>query len=90
MARPEEFPDRYAAGSVVNRFPLHLPQQVIIGQYDADWAPVGERYISAAKAVGDDVTRGMAPESGHFEMMDPRTTTWIKVLASARLPLKER
>lgn len=85
---PEQFPDRYAAGSVINRVPLGLPQHIIIGKYDAEWGPVGKRYYAAAKAAGDDVTKIIEPESGHFNLVDPRTTSWALMLASARLLLQ--
>jgi len=81
---PESQPDRYAMGSPMNLIPLGVPQILILGKHDANWAPVGRRYFEAAKATGDDVRIIDAPESGHFEMIDPDSTTWPLVTAVAR------
>ena len=81
---PEAFPERYAAGSPVELVPLGVPQLVVIGQHDRAWAPVGRRYLEAAKSEGADVKAIEAPESGHFEMIDPSTSTWPLVRDAAR------
>ena len=73
---PEEVPAHYAQASLVELVPLGLPQILINGKYDYDWAPIGVRYFEAAKAVGDDVRLIEAPESGHFELIDPASSTW--------------
>ena len=81
---PEAFPERYAAGSPVELVPLGVPQLVVIGQHDRAWAPVGRRYLEAAKSEGADVKVIEAPESGHFEMIDPSSSTWPLVRDAAR------
>jgi hypothetical protein len=45
---------------------------------------VGRRYFEAAKAAGDDVRAVEAPESGHFEMIDPDSTSWPLVVGALR------
>ena len=80
---PEEFPDRYAIGSVTELVPVGLPQVVLIGSYDHSWREVGHRYYQQALAAKDKVRLIDAPESGHFEMIDPDSSTWLLVLDAA-------
>ena len=77
---PMEVPQRYELGDGVDRAPINVPQTVIIGKYDTSWSPVAKRYAAAAKAKGATVSIVHAPNSGHFEMIDPRTNTWRLVL----------
>ena len=87
---PDSQPDRYAMGSPMNLVPLGVPQILLLGQHDDNWAPVGRRYFERAKAAGDDVRIVDAPESGHFEMIDPDSTTWPLVRGAVRELLLER
>jgi acetyl esterase/lipase len=73
---PEAQAERYAVASPMNLLPLKVPQVLLIGRYDGNWAPVGRRYFDRAKAAGDYVRLVEAPESGHFELIDPDSTTW--------------
>jgi acetyl esterase/lipase len=81
---PEEYPERYAYGSVANRIPQSTPQIAVVGKYDETWRPVGVRYAKAAAEQGAPIEVIDAPESGHFEMIDPDSTTWPLVLGAAR------
>jgi acetyl esterase/lipase len=81
---PAEYPDRYRYGDTVRLRPDGVPQVLIIGKYDDNWAPSGLSYFAAAKKRGDDVKNVEAAESGHFDMIDPDSTTWPLVLNSAR------
>ena len=85
---PRAFPERYAAASPVELVPTGTPQLVVIGQHDSSWAPVGRRYIKAAKSKGADIKVIEAPESGHFEMIDPSTSTWPLIRAAAAALVK--
>ena len=87
---PEKFPERYAAGSPVELVPLGVPQLVVIGRHDRNWAPAGRRYIEAAKSKGADVKVIEATESGHFEMIDPSTSTWPLVRDAASDLVKDQ
>lgn len=73
---PETHPERYREGSVVSLVPLDVPQRVVLGRHDVSWTPVGARYVEAARNAGDAVQSIDAPESGHFEMIDPDSSTW--------------
>lgn len=81
---PESQPERYAVSSPMNLLPLGVPQILLLGRYDENWTPVGRRYFEAAKRAGDDVRVIEAPESGHFEMIDPDSTTWPLVAGAIR------
>jgi len=81
---PERYPERYRLASGVARLPLPIPQHVVLGRYDFDWTPVGRRFVEAARQAGNEPQVIEAAESGHFEMIDPDSTTWPHVLAAAR------
>jgi acetyl esterase/lipase len=81
---PEEHPERYRYGSVANRIPQSTPQIAVIGKYDETWRPVGVRYAKAAFGQGAPIRIIDAPEAGHFELIDPDSTTWPLVLGAAR------
>lgn len=80
---PAEVPERYAYGSVAKRIPHTTPQIAVVGKYDETWRPVGVRYAQAAAKQGAPIEIIDAPESGHFELIDPDSTTWPIVLDAA-------
>ena len=82
---PVEHPDRYAAASPMQLAPVGVPQTLLIGGLDATWAPPGRAYYNRAITVGDsDVRIVDLPQSGHFEMVVPSTSTWPLVVAALR------
>lgn len=82
---PDTFMERYAAAEPSRMLPLRIPQVILIGAHDSAWAWVGEAYAREALAAGDPHIRLVkAPHSGHFEMIDPHSSTWPLVLAAAR------
>lgn len=81
---PESVPDRYRWTDPVRFAPLAVPQIVLAGRHDETWSPPARRYARQAAARGDDVTLIEAPDSGHFELIDPDSTTWPLVLRAAR------
>ncbi len=80
---PGAFPERYALGSPVDLVPIGVPQLLVIGAHDDNWGPGGRRYFAAAQAAHDQIRLIEAPQSGHFEMIDPDSTTWPLVLNAA-------
>lgn len=81
----EAFGDRYDAVSPMRLMPNGVPQRLVIGALDRGWARAGRAYYDAAIADGgSDVTRVEAPESGHFEMIAPTSSTWPIVLEELR------
>lgn len=81
---PRKFATRYQWMDPARFDALDVPQIVVVGARDADWTPVARRYAKAARKRGDDLTLIEAPDSGHFEMIDPGTTSWPLVLNAAR------
>ena len=79
---PEEVSERYDAASPMRLMPIGVPQRIVIGAYDRAWAPGGRAYFERASARdGVGVTMTEAPESGHFEMVVPTTSTWPLILS---------
>jgi acetyl esterase/lipase len=81
---PAQVPDHYRWADPVEFSPGRIPQVLIIGRFDGIWAPAGLSYFEVAQGRGDSVEMIEATESGHFEMIDPDSTTWPLVLESAR------
>jgi pimeloyl-ACP methyl ester carboxylesterase len=62
-----------------------VPQTLVIGAKDASWGPIGRSYFGRTRAVGDTSVRIVElPESGHFEMIDPGSSSWAAVFAAFR------
>lgn len=86
---PAEQPERYRWASPMQNGP-DVPQTIIVGKYDTDWAPSGRRYFDAANKRGDNVRLIEAAESGHFDIIDPDSPAWGLVLRTAREMLGEQ
>jgi len=84
---PEQYPDRYHLASGTDRLPMDTPQTIIIGKHDASWAPVGHRYVKQAQQKGNTPKLIIAQDSGHFEMIDPDSSSWPLVLQAAKSAL---
>jgi acetyl esterase/lipase len=80
---PEDVPDRYRWGDPTRYPGIDVPQRIITGKHDSAWAPNGRLYFDAAAARGDDIELIEAPESGHFEVIYPGSSTWPLVLEKA-------
>jgi acetyl esterase/lipase len=87
---PQSVPERYAQGSAIDRLPVPVAQTVVLGRHDESWTPVGRRYVAAARELDAPLAVIEAPESGHFEMVNPDSTTWPLVLGAARHLLSGR
>jgi acetyl esterase/lipase len=83
-----EVPERYEMGSGSARLPLPVPQWVVLGAHDEYWLPVGKKYVEAALASDGTVHPVVAADSGHFEMIDPDSSTWPLVLEAAKQALE--
>ena len=82
---PAERPDRYAYVEPARMAPIGVRHTLLMGVHDIVWTPFGEEYYTAARAIGDNtMKRVMAPESGHFEVINPNTSTWVLVLDAVR------
>ena len=86
---PEEKPERYRWASPMQNGPGDIPQTIVVGKYDIDWAPSGRRYYDVANKRGDNIRLVEAPESGHLDVIDPDSTTWELVLQAVNEMLDE-
>ena len=61
--------------------PVGVPRRLFVGTRDRAWGPNGRAYFERARATGtSSVKLREAPESGHFEVIVPSTSTWPLVL----------
>ena len=77
---PEEYPERFAATSPADLLPLGVRQILIHGELDVPVPYATCRgYAARAAASGDEVTFIGLPDTGHFEIVDPRAALWRHV-----------
>lgn len=82
---PADRAERYAAASPMQLAPVGVPQVLVLGLKDASWSPIGRSYYARTRVVGDTAVRLIeAPESGHFELVAPKTSTWPIVIGALR------
>jgi len=81
---PDAVPERYAAVSPAERLPIGVPVVLVDGGHDV-WSELGDAagFARAARAAGDRVELVPAPDSAHFEMITPESTTWPLVRDAA-------
>jgi acetyl esterase/lipase len=79
---PDEVPDRYADASPLEQLPLGARQILVHGTAD-DSVPyaMSERYAAAAAGEAELIT---LHGTGHFELIDPQSREWARVLAAVR------
>lgn len=79
---PADLAARYTAVSPMKLAPIAVPSTLIVGAQDRAFGPNGRGYFARAKEAGDTKVKLVeAPESGHFELIAPKTTTWPIVIA---------
>ncbi len=77
---PAVHDDRYAAASATRLVPIGVAQTLLVGTKDASWGPAGRSYFARTRSLGDSTARLIElPESGHFEMIDPGSSSWPTV-----------
>jgi acetyl esterase/lipase len=82
---PADFAARYAAVSPVKLAPIGVPSTLVVGVQDKSFGPNGRSYFAHAREAGDGMVRLVeAPESGHFELIAPKTSTWPIVIREFR------
>ena len=60
-----------------------VPQTLVVGAKDASWGPVGRAFFAHTRELGDSSARLIElPESGHFEMINPASSSWPAVYRS--------
>jgi acetyl esterase/lipase len=88
---PEAFPARYCDASPLALLPLGIPTTVVHGTKDAD-VPYGlsEAYVEAARAAGDAVRFVPLEGANHFDVIDPLSPFWPKVLEAIQAELQTK
>jgi acetyl esterase/lipase len=88
---PEDVPERYDHASPIERLPLRIPQKLFHGTAD-DSVPydIGRRYVARAVELGDDAELVTLENSGHFELVNPRTVEFQKVRETVASLLQHR
>jgi len=81
---PERFPERYAAAAPAERLPIGTRIVLVNGAHDR-WGEIADiaSFERRARQAGDPVEVIAAPDSGHFEMITPGSTTWPLVRDAA-------
>ncbi len=85
VGSPAAWPERYAAASPIELLPLGVPQALLHGTLD-DIVPfeISQRYVAAAKCLGDPAELIVLEGQGHFEPIDPRSAAWPAVVDAVR------
>ena len=80
---PADHADRYLAASATRLAPVGVPQTLVVGTKDASWGPGGRAFFARTRELGDSSARLVElPESGHFEMINPASSSWPIVYRS--------
>jgi acetyl esterase/lipase len=84
---PDQYPDRYDAGSPIELLPAGSRQVLFHGTID-NIVPVSqsERFVERAEQLGEQPALVKLDGIGHFELIDPESDAWPRV-ARAVLPL---
>ncbi len=77
---PDEYPDRYDAGSPIELLPTRTRQALVHGTAD-NIVPVSqsERFVERAEKLGDQPSLVKLDSVGHFELIDPQSEAWMAV-----------
>ncbi len=77
---PEDFPERYAQGSPAALLPLRMPQCHIVG-WDDEIVPADylRRFVTKARATGDQVQLHVVPYAAHFEVIAAESDAFLIV-----------
>ena len=85
--KPDQYPDRYDAGSPIELLPNGTRQVLIHGSAD-NVVPVSqsEKFVERAKQLGEHPTLVKLDGIGHFELIDPESGAWAAVVGAV-MPL---
>ena len=80
---PARLPDRYAAADPAKLLPVGIPVRMVHGDRD-DTVPcdMSQAYADRAREMGDDAQCTILPGAGHFDVIDPGSDAWHKVLGA--------
>lgn len=79
---PADHPDRYRAGNPGDLLPLNTPQLLIQGSED-DQIPLAlpQRWAERGRQRGENVWVDIIEGADHFDVVDPQSPAWPRVLA---------
>lgn len=74
---PDQYPDRYKAGSPIELLPNGSKQVLIHGTAD-DIVPISqsEKFVEKAEQLGERPTLVKLSGVGHFDLIDPESDVW--------------
>jgi dipeptidyl aminopeptidase/acylaminoacyl peptidase len=77
---PDQYPDRFDAGSPIELLPNGSKQVLIHGTAD-DIVPVSqsEKFVERAEQLGERPTLVRLNGVGHFDLIDPESEVWFNV-----------
>lgn len=82
---PGEFPQRYRDADPGRLLPLPCPVRLVHGSADDRVPSVMSRdYVARAHGAGADVSLEEVPGGGHFDVIDPLSLAWPRVLDAFR------
>ena len=82
---PSEVPERYATTSPAALLPLGVPQVLFHGTADVHVPiEVSQAYARAAQAANDPVTYIELPGVDHFDVINPGSEAWERIVASLK------
>ncbi len=85
---PTDYPERYRAGDPGELLPIATPQWLLQGTEDDQIPPdLPRRWAENGRRAGDRATVEMIPGADHFDLVDPQSAAWPRVLAALRAAL---
>jgi acetyl esterase/lipase len=82
---PRDRPDRYAVGDPAVLLPVGVPVRLLHGTADENVpCQMSVDYAARARAAGDVIDCEILPGAGHFELIDPLSAEWPRVVAAFR------
>lgn len=83
---PARVPDRYALADPARLPPVGLPVCLVHGELDGIVpSAMSGTYAERARRAGDEVRFVLLPGAGHFDVIDPLSAAWPKVVNAFRL-----
>lgn len=87
---PDQVPDRYAAADPAALLPLGIPVTLLHGTADEQVrVEMSRQYAKAAGDAGDVVTYVELPGTDHYELIDPLSAAWPRVLEAVAAAMPE-
>jgi pimeloyl-ACP methyl ester carboxylesterase len=87
---PDETPERYATASPVEMLPLGIRQVLIHGTRDEDVPyEISQSYHAEAVKQGDACELVTLKGTGHFELIDPASKEWRRVVEAVSAAIDE-